>query len=110
MKKKSIAFWALIGISAAVGITLFTQYVMPAVFGVTLTGLFAKIRSKLGAAGGGILGGFVGFLYEKFTAFSTIIIQPAMAGDPIAWFALSGVGAAFAVFLYNIGKYGKPWM
>ncbi len=110
MKKRSIAFYALLGVSIAVGVTIFTQYIMPAVFGITLTGLLAKIRSKIGAVGGGVLGSFVGFLYEKFTAFSTIIIQPAMAGDPVAWFALSGVAAAFGVFMYNIAKYGKPWM
>lgn len=107
LRGKPSEFWLLVGIAVAVLIAIIDKTVLPAVFGTSLSAILWARLKKLGSAAGGIFGGLVGWVYEHVTAFTALVVNPAMQGDLAALIALAGTGSLFLVVVYNILTSGK---
>lgn len=65
-------------------------------------GVSNKVRGLLG-----VLGGVTGAIVDSKTSFSDLVLTPALNGDILAIFALSGVAFLALVLVWNTLRYGS---
>lgn len=100
---QTFAMAMLVALGVGVGFIVLNSWVLPMLFGVTLTGIFSTVGSKLSTLGGP-LGGIVGAAGEIFLNFSVFFVQPALNGNPFAIVGLAGWLLMVSVFLVHLYK------